>query len=114
VTKDKSTILLVVDAPTEVVRGALDTPVPLGTTKTKTVELSIDKVSESVTAAIAKMQDVLERASAGSGMFEITQAKFRISLDSKGEVSIFALARGGIETGASIEVTLERRSPARP
>lgn len=103
-------IRLLVDAPEGAAKGSnFGLPQGIGAVSQKIVEVGGEAFRSSVASIVSSVAEALEGVDLSGKAYELGDAKFVISFDAGGEVSIISLAKGSVSGKTGIEVTIRRR-----
>jgi hypothetical protein len=89
-------------------KGAFPFP-SLETVPQKIVHLSSSAIRDSLSKALTIVAGALDEVNLDSRTFGLSDVKFSVAFDAKGEASIVSLAKGSLGAKTGIEVTLKRK-----
>lgn len=89
------------------IRSALPLP-GLSDVPTKVVELGADILSSAIGSTLSAIYRVIADLPPAPEGHELSEVRFKLAIDAKGEVSLLTAVKGGISGQSGIEFTLTR------
>lgn len=90
------------------IKGALPLPA-MGEAGAKVIELGTDAVASGVSAALSTIYKIIEVLPSAPEGHELSEIKFKLIIDARGEISILSAVKGGLSGQSGIEFTLNRK-----
>jgi hypothetical protein len=104
---NKTVLRLMVDSqPTPETRGML--PIPqLQALSGEIVELGKEAIRDSIGNALSDVMEILSSIPLQKGLLSVSEVKFTMTLDARGEVSILSLAKGSLSGSTGFQFTIQ-------
>jgi hypothetical protein len=92
--------------PTPETRGML--PIPqLQALSGEIVELGKEAIRDSIGNALSDVMEILSSIPLQKGLLSVSEVKFTMTLDARGEVSILSLAKGSLSGSTGFQFTIQ-------
>jgi hypothetical protein len=105
---DKGTLpFLVTEDDGLVVRGAL--PGVVSSVGANLVDIAASAVETGLARIVRGLSDALQKASLQAGAYEISTVEIGVAVSAKGELAIVGSAKGGVDGGTTLKITLTRK-----